>query len=89
MRVPELELELEFEFNAIAELELELLNSTAPLVPRREAQGQILTTATQRRDGLCVCICDAPRGTWLFLSGSMIIRSIPRRLRGPTRADSI
>ena len=40
MRVPELELELEFEFNAIAELELELLNSTAPLVPRREAQGQ-------------------------------------------------
>ena len=25
----------------------------------------------------------------MFLSGSMIVLSIPRRLRGPTRADSI
>ena len=39
--------------------------------------------------GLCVCICDAPRGTGLFLSGSMIMLSIPRRLRGPTRAVSM
>ena len=30
-----------------------------------------------------------PRGTGLFLSGSMITLSIPRRLRGPTRADSM
>ena len=34
-------------------------------------------------------MCDAPRGTGLFLSGSMIVLSIPRRFRGPTRADSI
>ena len=57
--------------------------------PRRETHGQIYTTATQRCDGLCVCICDAPRGTGSILSGSMIVLSFPRRLRGRTRAASM
>ena len=43
----------------------------------------------QPRDGLCVCVCDAPRGTGLILSGSMILLSTPRRLRAPTRAGSM
>ena len=58
-------------------------------VSRREAQGQILTEATQRRDGLCVGIYDAPRGTGSILNGSMIVLSTPRRLRAPARAYSM
>ena len=58
-------------------------------VSRREAQGRIKTQATQPPDGLCVCVRDAPRGTGSILSGSMIVLSIPRRLRGPTRAGSM
>ena len=38
---------------------------------------------------LCVYIRDAPRGTGLFWGGSMIVLSIPHRLRGPTRAVSM
>ena len=45
----------------------------------------------KRRSGVMVCvgICDAPRGTGSFLSGSMVVLSTPRPFRGPTRADSI
>ena len=49
--------------------------------------GAHLKEATQRRDGLCVGICDARRGTGSILSGSMIVLSIPRRLRAPVSAS--
>ena len=58
-------------------------------VSRREAQRQNQTEATQRRDGLCVCVCDAPKGTESLSCGSVIVLSIPRPFRGPTCAGSM
>ena len=52
-----------------------------------EAQWRLNHKPPQWRGGMCLGVCDAPRGTWP-VSSFMITLNVPRRLRWPNRAGS-